>query len=130
MDTVIEAFQQAYPHVKIATLEEAIQALHRDQTIINAILRNLLNNELAGGNTYSTDELGKIIKQKYYPAANDAIVNGVFAKLAAQITKVASITKGHYDNPVTYWQNRNHHDSANTFDRNSFLYIPKLFGSQ
>jgi hypothetical protein len=35
--TVIEAFQQAYPHVKIATLEEAIQAFHRDQTIINTI---------------------------------------------------------------------------------------------
>jgi hypothetical protein len=43
----------------------------------------LLDNELAGGNTYSTDELAKIIKQKYYPPANDAIVNGLLDKLAA-----------------------------------------------
>jgi hypothetical protein len=67
----------------------------------------LLDNELAGGNTYSTDALAKIIKQKYYPPANDAILNGVFDKLAAQITRVASITKGTCGNPVTYWQNRN-----------------------
>jgi hypothetical protein len=90
----------------------------------------LLDNELAGGNTYSTDALAKIIKQKYYPPANDAIVNGVFDKLAAQITRVASITKGTCGNPVTYWQNRNHHGSANTFDSTSFLYRPKLLGSQ
>jgi hypothetical protein len=45
---LIEAFKQTYPHVKIATLEEAIQALHTDQTIINTIVRDLLNNELAG----------------------------------------------------------------------------------
>jgi hypothetical protein len=90
----------------------------------------LLDNGLAGGNTYSTDALAKIIKQKYYPPANDAIVNGVFDKLAAQITRVASITKGTCGNPVTYWQNRNHHGSANTFDSTSFLYRPKLLGSQ
>jgi hypothetical protein len=34
VQAVIEAFQQAYPQVKIATLEEAIQALDRDYTII------------------------------------------------------------------------------------------------
>ena len=61
VQTVIEAFQQAFPHVKIATLEKAIQALHKDQTIINAIVGDLMNNELAGGNTYSTDELAEII---------------------------------------------------------------------
>ena len=43
----------------IAIPEEAIQALYRDQTTMNAIVRDLLDNELAGGNTYSTDELAK-----------------------------------------------------------------------
>jgi hypothetical protein len=63
-------------------------------------------------------------------AVNPFILNGVFDKLAAQITRVASITKGTCGNPVTYWQNRNHHGSANTFDSTSFLYRPKLLGSQ
>ena len=129
VQSVIEAFQQAYPRVKIATLEEAIQALHRDQTIINAIVGGLLDNELAGGTTYSTDEFAKIIKQKF-PSASDAIINGVLDNLAAQITRVASVTRGTYDNPVTYWQNRKYHNPAYTFEPNTFLYRPKLFGSK
>lgn len=40
----------------------------------------------------------KIIQK--YSAASDTIVNGVLNNLAEQITKVASVTKGTYDNQV------------------------------
>jgi hypothetical protein len=129
VEAVIEAFKQTYPQVKIATLEEAIQALYRDQTIINTIVRELLNNELAGGSKYTSDDLVKVIRQKF-PSANDVIINAVLNNLAAQIARVASVTRGTYDKPVTYWQNRKYHNPVDTFDRNSFLYRPKLFGSQ
>ena len=129
VETVIEAFKQAYPQVKIATLEDAIQELYRDQTTINTIVRELLTNELAGDSTYTNDDLVKTIRQKF-PSANDAIINGVLNNLAAQITRVSSVTKGTYDNPVTYWQNRKYHNPVDTFDHDSFLYRPRLSGSQ
>ncbi len=114
VETVIAALKQANPQVKIATLEEAIEELYKDQTTINTIVRELLNNELASDSSYTSDDLVKIIKQKF-PSVSDAIITGVLDSLAAQITRVAS---GKYHNPV------------DTFDRNSFLYRPKLLGSQ
>jgi hypothetical protein len=129
VETVIAAFKQAYPQIKIATLEEAIQELYKDQTTINTIVRELLNNELASDSTYTSDDLVKIIKQKF-PSVSDAIITGVLDSLAAQITKVASITKGAYHNPVTYWQNRKYHNPIDAFDRNSFLYRRKLLGNR
>jgi len=71
--------------------------------MINTIVTDLLNIELAGGETYTTSQLIQIIKQKY-PDASSAIIMGVINTLAGQITKVASITKNTWDNkPVTYW---------------------------
>ena len=70
-------------------------------------------------------QLVQIIKQKF-PSASEARTNGVLSDLAAQINKVASITKGTYDNPTTYLQNRKYHHSVDIIGRNSFLYRPKL----
>lgn len=72
-----------------------------------------MNNELADGSIYTGDDLAKVIKQKF-PSASDTIISGVLENLAAQITNVASVTRGTYDNPVTYWRNRKYYNPVDT----------------
>ena len=54
---VIKAYLQAYTGVRIATLGYALQQLEKEHTTINAIARELLYNEFAGGSTYSVYQL-------------------------------------------------------------------------
>jgi hypothetical protein len=72
--------------------QQRSQLSPQDQAMVNTIVTDLLNNELAGGDTYTTMQLIQIIKQKY-PDASSAVIMGGINNLAGQITKVASITK-------------------------------------
>jgi hypothetical protein len=79
----------------------------QDQAMVNTIVKDLLNNELAaGGGTYTTTQLIQIINRKY-PMVTTEVVMGVLDNLAGQKAKVASVTECAWDNPVTYWWNRN-----------------------
>ena len=57
----------------------------QDQALAQTIVTDLLNNELAGDGT-SSSQLIQIIKQKY-PDASSAVIMGVINNLAGQITK-------------------------------------------
>jgi hypothetical protein len=73
--------------------------------MVDTIVKDLLSNELAGGGRYTTTQLIQIIYRKY-PMVTTDVVMGVLDSLAGQKAKVASVTQGAWDNPVTYWWNR------------------------
>jgi hypothetical protein len=95
------------------TLKDALEHLQEEHLLVNKISDAILDNELASTSKvdYSTDQLARAIKQKYYPPANDNQINSVLSNLADRIDRVATITNHHSpDVQVTMWQSRNRYN--------------------
>jgi hypothetical protein len=75
-------------------LEGCIRSYIDPDSVINKIAGAITDNELqVNPNTYTSDQLAHITKQKYFPPASNDHVNTVLQHLAEDHTKVAAQTK-------------------------------------
>jgi hypothetical protein len=95
------------------TLKHALDLLKDQRSLIYKIYDAITDNELSSQskNTYTSDELGHIIKQKYFPPASNDYVHSVLQHLAEDHTKVAAQTK-HISPPeqTMLYQSRAYHN--------------------
>jgi hypothetical protein len=108
-------------------LNEALDHLKQEHSIIEKISGAITDNELSSQskNTYTSDQLKHIIKQKYFPPASNDQVNSVLTHLAEDHTNVAAQTEYHSpDRQVTTYQSRSHYKSYTWSKKQLFSLCP------
>jgi hypothetical protein len=105
--------QQQQEENQQPTLKDTLDHLQQEHSIIDKIAGAITDNELSSQskNTYTSDQLARIIKQKYFPPASNDHVNSILQHLAEDHTKVAAQTK-HISPPeqTMLYQSRAYHN--------------------
>ena len=84
--------QQQQEENQQPTLNDTLDHLQQEHSIIDKIAGAITDNELSSQskNTYTSDQLARIIKQKYFPPSSNDQINSVLTHLAEDHTKVAA----------------------------------------
>ena len=118
--------QQQQEQKEKVLLNQALDHATEQYSLVQKNTGAITDNELSSQpkNTYTSDQLAHIIKQKYFPPASNDQVNSVLQHLAQDHTKVATQTEYPLpDRQVTTYQSRSHYNHIHGLKNSCFPYV-------